>query len=144
MKRHMGSKFGVVWLILSLIILTPVLVPAKEKGKFKKDIIVTCPEPNQCVSSPLTVKGKARGSWYFEASFPMRLQDAQGNELAVGNGKASGDWMTENFVPFEGTLEFTVTKQTKGKLILENDNPSGLPENAKKIEIPVILVPKKP
>ena len=23
MKRHMGSKFGVVWLILSLIILAP-------------------------------------------------------------------------------------------------------------------------
>ena len=74
----------------------------------------------------------------------MRLKDAQGNELAVGNSKAIGDWMTENFVPFEGTLEFTVTKQTKGKLILENANPSGLPENAKKIEIPVILVPKKP
>ena len=34
MKRHMGSKFGVVWLILSLIILAPVLVQAKEKGKY--------------------------------------------------------------------------------------------------------------
>jgi hypothetical protein len=112
--------------------LVPGLVPANEKGKFKKDIIVTCPEPNQCVSSPLMVTGKARGPWYFEASFPRRLQDAQGNELAVGNGKASGAWMTENFVPFAGTREFAVTKQTNCKLILENDNTLGCRKTPRK------------
>jgi hypothetical protein len=143
MKEQRGLRFGAVCMILGLCILAPIMAQGKEKANTQKDIMVFCPKPNQCVSSPLTVTGKARGSWYFEASFPMRLVDAQGNELATAPGKAKGDWMTGDFVPFEGKLEFTVTKQTKGKLILENANPSGLPENAKKIEIPVILVPKK-
>lgn len=142
MKRNICITVGFIGVILGLLILTPGLVQGKEKGT-AREIIVTCPQPNQCVSSPLTVTGKARGPWYFEAEFPMRLKDAQGTELAVTPGRAKGDWMTENFVPFEGKFEFTVTKQTKGKLILENANPSGDPQKAKKVEIPVILVPKK-
>ncbi len=143
MKGQIGLKFGVVCVILSSFILAPVLVLGQEKGKIKGDIIVSCPKPNQCVSSPMAVQGKARGPWFFEASFPIRLIDAAGNQLSASNGKAIGDWMTENFVPFEGKLDFVVTKETKARLILENANPSGLPENAKKKEIPVILVPKK-
>ena len=34
-------------------------------------IRVNNPRPNQTISSPLTVTGEARGSWYFEASFPV-------------------------------------------------------------------------
>jgi hypothetical protein len=143
MKRQIGIKYSVVCVILSSFILAPVLVQGQEKKKIKTEIVVTCPQPNQCVSSPLTVQGKAKSPWFFEASFPIRLVDAQGNQLSASNGKAIGDWTTGDFVAFEGKLDFVVTKETKGKLILENDNPSGLPENARKKEIPVILVPKK-
>ena len=51
--------------------------------------------------------------------------------------------MTKEYVPFDGKLDFTVAKATKAKLVLQNDNPSGLPENARKKEIPLTLVPKK-
>jgi hypothetical protein len=143
MKAQIILKFGVVCVILSSFILAPGLGQGQEKKKIKEDIIVSFPKPHQCVSSPLTVQGKARGSWFFEAIFPIRLLDAQCHQLSTTNGKAIGDWTTEDFVPFEGKLDFVVNKETKAILILENANPSGLPENAKKKEIPIILVPKK-
>ena len=45
--------------------------------------------------------------------------------------------MTENFVPFEGTLTFTAPTSGKGTLVLEKDNPSGLPEHADELRMPV-------
>ena len=143
MRRQISIKWGTLCVILSILMLSPVLAQAKEKGKSQEDIIVTCPKPHQCVTSPLAVQGKARGSWFFEATFPISLVDAQGNQLATSTARAQSDWMTKEYVPFEGKLDFTVTKATKAKLVLQNDNPSGLPENAKKKEIPLILIPKK-
>jgi hypothetical protein len=99
-------------------------------------IQVTEPQPGATVSSPLVVRGQARGTWYFEASFPVHLLDDERNELAVAPAQAQGDWMTEEFVPFEVSLNFTTTA-TSGFLVLEKDNPSGLPEHAASIEIPV-------
>jgi hypothetical protein len=100
------------------------------------DMYVEAPGANEVVTSPLTVTGKARGTWYFEASFPVQLVDMKGNEIASGVAQADGDWMTTNFVPFTATLEFTTTEK-EGTLILKKDNPSGLPENDKTTEIPV-------
>ena len=67
----------------------------------------------------------------------MRLLDANGQELAVAPAQAKGDWMTNDFVPFEVELNFSAPKTETGTLVLEKDNPSGLPENANKLEIPV-------
>lgn len=105
-------------------------------------IQVTSPAPNAAasVSQPLVVSGRARGPWYFEASFPVKLLDSSGNVLAQGPAQAQGDWMTEDFVPFSATLTFTTT-DTSGTLVLQNDNPSGEPANAKSISIPVTFVP---
>ena len=143
MKTPIDFKIGMVCIILSIFMLAPLLAQSQEKEKTKKEIIVSSPKPNQCVTSPLTVQGKARGSWFFEATFPIRLLDAQCHELATSKATAQGPWTTEDFVPFEGQLAFVVTKKTKAILVLEKDNPSGLPQNARKIEIPVTLVPAK-
>ena len=92
------------------------------------------------VASPLTVRGIARGTWFFEASFPVVLVDWDGKILAEGVAQAQGDWMTEDFVPFAATLSFTLPADipyTRGTLILKKDNPSGLPENDDAFEIPV-------
>lgn len=93
-------------------------------------------EAGDTVTSPLTVTGEASG-WYFEASFPVRLLDGHGNEIAVAPAQAQSDWMTENYVPFSVTLTFTTPSTTTGTLVLERDNPSGLPENDESIQIPV-------
>lgn len=104
----------------------------------KTDLIkIDSPRPNTVVASPLQVTGQARGTWYFEAVFPVKLLDADGNVLAQGQGQAQSDWMTENFVPFKATLEFTAPTTGTGTLVLEKDNPSGLPQNADSLIVPV-------
>lgn len=104
-------------------------------------IVVNSPSQGASVTSPLTVTGKARGSWYFEASFPIELIDAvTGLNIGTGHAEAQGEWMTSDFVPFIATLTFNKpSTTTQGILILRNDNPSGLPENDKSISIPVVV-----
>ena len=104
-----------------------------------KDLIkVTEPLPNQLIASPLAVRGEARGNWYFEATFPIRLLDGNGRELAVGYAEAQSDWMTTDFVPFKASFSFAAPHDTnEGILILEKSNPSALPEHADELKISV-------
>lgn len=103
-------------------------------------IRINNPRPNQLINSPLTIEGEARGSWFFEASFPVELSDQNGNIISRGIATAQGEWMTEKFVPFIAKLEFNApTTSQKGILTLKKDNPSGLPENDDKLIVPVIF-----
>jgi len=99
--------------------------------------VVDSPRPNDSVKSPLTITGKARGNWYFEASFPVKIFDANSKELGTGIATAGGEWMTEDFVPFSATVEFSAPTTSTGTLILKKDNPSDLPENNNQLIIPV-------
>jgi len=113
------------------------------------DIIqVDYPKANDAITSPVTITGKARGNWYFEASFPVVLVDWDG--LIIGQGIATAKvdpddsvgagWMTTEFVLFEAKLEFKKpTYKNTGTLILKKDNPSGLPANDAALEIPVLF-----
>ena len=108
----------------------------------KADLIkVSTPCPNQVVQSPLLIKGEARGFWFFEADFPVKLFDKNGNLIALAIARAQGEWMTEDFVPFETELNFEVSNTQKGTLVLEKDNPSGLAEHYDELRIPVVLQP---
>lgn len=100
-------------------------------------ITVTSPAQNQAITSPLSITGQARGQWYFEATFPIVLEDSAGNTIAQGFATAQGDWMTTEYVPFTATLQFTKPASGTGTLILQKSNASGLPENDDQIEIPV-------
>jgi len=102
-------------------------------------IHVTSPQSGNTIQSPLVITGEARGTWYFEAVFPVKLLDANGTVIAQGQAQAEGEWMTENFVPFKANLIFSSTSTGPATLVLENDNSSGLPENGKQISIPVQL-----
>lgn len=104
----------------------------------KTNIIrLNSPRPNQIISSPLIITGEARGTWYFEASFPVKLADEKGNELAQVVAQAQSEWMTKDFVPFKAELKFETPSTKNGFLTLEKDNPSGLPENEDKLTIPI-------
>lgn len=106
----------------------------------KEDLIqVETPRANETISSPLVIKGKARGAWFFEASFPVKLYDGQGKLLAATTAQAKSDWASEDFVPFEAKLEFLPPETGKGTLVLEKDNPSGLAENADELRMPVFF-----
>lgn len=93
------------------------------------------------IKSPITITGQARGMFYFEASFPVKLIDSSGNILAHAPAQAEGEWMTEEFVPFKAVLNFTPPVQGDGVLIFKNDNPSGMSENDKELRIPVKFAP---
>gem|GEM_PF-6261215 len=117
----------------------------------KRDLIrVYTPRPLSVITSPLTVWGEARGSWYFEADFQLTLVDWDGRIIAESYASARLDpndpestWMTEEFVPFEGTIEFELSEENRvynrGTLIFQKANPSGLPEEANTLEIPVLF-----
>ncbi len=101
-------------------------------------IHVTYPQPGDTITSPLVVTGTARGNWFFEASFPFVVTDADGKVLAEHYATAEGEWMTTEFVPFTGTINFTKPANVKsGFVILKRDNPSDLPQNDASIKIPI-------
>ncbi len=113
----------------------------------KADLIkVTGPAAMSVVTSPLSLKGQARGNWYFEASAPVSLVNWDGLIIAEGIITADGEWMTTEFVPFTGSLEFASPYKEgdpdfmkRGAIIFQKDNPSGLPENDDALEIPVLF-----
>lgn len=115
----------------------------------KSDLIkLNAPVPLATVSNPLQLAGEARGYWFFEASFPVFLTDWNGLIIAEGFATAESDWMTEDFVPFTATLDFVSPYNAedpdfmqRGSLILQRNNPSGLPENDDALEIPVRFAP---
>ena len=131
-------------------------------------IRIASPRPNHYLVSPVTITGEARGIWFFEATAPVKLIDEAGNVVAQGyitanptsptattgqppqagklknpgsiaSESAEATWMTTEFVPFTGELTFTAPATPKATLVLEKDNPSGLPENAENLSIPVYL-----
>lgn len=107
------------------------------------NIIVYSPQMGQAVKSPITLEGQAKGFWYFEASFPVKLFDENGKEVGATTVQAQGDWMTENFVPFKGELSYNSIATTTGMLVFERDNPSGLPQNIEEYRVPVFIYPNE-
>ncbi|MBP6904769.1 MAG: Gmad2 immunoglobulin-like domain-containing protein [Candidatus Pacebacteria bacterium] len=115
-------------------VLAPEVAPAQKDDL----IVVESPRPGSKVASPLVIKGKARGNWYFEASFPVTLTDAQGNIIKESFATAQGEWMTTDYVPFTTSLTYTLPiGVTNGFLILKKDNPSGEPQFDNQLSIPV-------
>lgn len=90
-----------------------------------RDIRVTAPEAYATVTPPLIVRGEARGSWFFEGSFPVRLETEGGETLTQVPARALGEWMTDAFVPFEVSVSFAVPTATSARLVLSRDDPRG-------------------
>lgn len=103
---------------------------------------IVVPTRAATITSPLEITGQARGQWFFEADAPVVLTDWDGRIIAEGFITAEGDWITEDFVPFSGTLTFDVPPDTgpqsvRGSLIIQRANPSGQLSNDMAVEIPV-------
>ena len=138
-----GSVDEDVWDIQKAVIRSIKFISTEnEEAKVR----IESPEPQEKVSSPLNVRGEARGTWYFEASFPVILVDWDGRIIGEAPAQAEEDWMTEGFVPFEAAIEFESPYQEgdpefmkRGTLILQKANPSGLPENDDAVEVPVFF-----
>lgn len=152
------TRWRVLGLVTLLIIIAAVLlfvlpspahapeygVATPQKASLKDLIVLDSPLPGAVISSPLTLTGKARESWYFEASFPVEITDWDGRIIAQGHAEAQGDWMTTEYVPFTAVLAFTVPASSAsvshtGSLILHNDNPSGDPARERALTVPIVF-----
>ena len=112
--------------------------PNRDREEIGSLIKVEQPQDNATISSPLQISGEARGYWFFEASAPVRLITESGQEIAESYVEAQGNWMTEDWVPFSGQLEFE-TKEKRGYLIFSRANASGKPEHDRMLRIPLNL-----
>lgn len=130
--------YFIIIIVLGGVVYSLYFKPKEEKEEGKKEgILISSPKSNEKIKSPLKIEGQARGFWYFEAQFPAELYDANNNFLGRAILRAKDDWMTENFVPFEGELSFSPPATSSGTLKFLSDNPSGLPENQKVFEVQV-------
>ena len=106
----------------------------------KEDLIVVeNPKAEEEINSPLFISGKARGYWFFEGSFPIELVDENNNLISSTIAEAKGEWMTEEFVPFEAYLNFSNHKTRKGFLIFKKDNPTGMKEYDDELKMPILF-----
>jgi len=102
-------------------------------------ITVQTPFPGAVTGKEFSVEGRARGTWYFEASFPIELHDKDGKILATAIAQAQSDWMTEDFVPFKVQITAPQSYIGPATLVLKKDNPSGLPEHDASMSIPITV-----
>jgi len=100
-------------------------------------IVVDSPIASSSVSDSFLASGKARGQWFFEASFPVKVFGADGRELGSGIAQAQGDWMVMGFVPFTASIDFDARGNSEGFVRFMKDNPSGLPELDAHFDVPV-------
>ncbi len=100
-------------------------------------IVIDLPFPGAVTGKEFSVRGKARGNWYFEASFPVQVLDKDGKVLFSGPAQAQGEWMTTNFVPFIANVKVPDSYIGPATLILKKDNPSGLPQNEASVSFPI-------
>lgn len=157
-SRHFWLMVVGLGLVIALLLVFLIVVPAKAPAEKNINLVVpsaspvvsptsppeigipdllvvTYPLTGTMVKSPLVITGRARGSWFFEASAPVRILDAHGKELGVVPAQTEGNWMTTDFVNFSAILSFKTPTTATGTLVFEKDNPSGLPQNDKKFEM---------
>ncbi|MBI2038189.1 MAG: Gmad2 immunoglobulin-like domain-containing protein [Candidatus Magasanikbacteria bacterium] len=102
-------------------------------------IVVDNPVPGAMVGKEFTITGKARGNWFFEASFPVQILDQYNNVLVNTFATAQTDWMTTDFVPYTVTITIPGAYTGPAIVVLRKDNPSALPANDASISFPITI-----
>jgi|SRR3989344_7786207 len=102
-------------------------------------VLVAFPKSGSVVGKTFNVLGEASGNWYFEASFPIQVRDANDNVIGRSHANALSNWMTTKQVGFTATVNIDGNYSGPATLILLRDNPSGLPENDDALEISIFI-----
>lgn len=98
---------------------------------------LTSPQPESIITGPLVIRGYVPKNWTFEGQFRMKLLDDK-RKLIIQD-RVPVEWDAENqkdALYFVESYNYHTTSKS-GYLVLENDNPSGLPENHKSTETPI-------
>ena len=147
MKRYTSIIIIILVIALGLWIFkksatAPIITP-----ETNPDITITyiTPEENEAISFPLIIKGEAKGTWFFEASFPVEILNDKQELVTTGIAQGESDWMTTEFVPW--TITFAerpeklepVSSSPNAYIKFKNDNPSGDPIRDKSFILPIRL-----
>lgn len=117
------------------------IAPGEPNGQETVSITIKKPVAGSTVGKTIEISGKAPGTWFFEASFPIKLVAEDGRIIGTSTAQAQGDWMTTELVPFTATMHVREAAGTNATLVFMKDNPSGLPENAGSATIPLEYKP---
>jgi len=91
-----------------------------------RSLVVNIPKPNSVIVSPMHVQGSAKSMWFFEGSFPVRIEDDEGNILGQGSVSPSLDSMKKKMVPYVADVVFERGDKVKGFVVLTKDDLGGL------------------
>jgi len=120
---------------------TPTTTSEVDYYNSSADMIVTdSPQAGDVVGKEFAVIGKARGTWFFEGSFPLEVRAPNGDLIGSAIATAEGDWMTTDWVNFKSEF-FDLPSAYMGEatLILRKDNPSGMPEKDAYMSFPIVV-----
>jgi len=142
----------IVYIVLILVVLVggfylfnkdtqkePELAQITYMNTSSDDIVPELPVPSAIVGKQFTVSGKARGYWFFEASFPIQVLDKDGKILVSSFATAEDEWMTTEFVNFSADVSIPENYIGLATLVLNKDNPSDMRDKDASISFPITI-----
>ncbi len=105
----------------------------------KDDLISFSIWPNSKVHGVVSYRGGIKNNYFFEANIRINVLDMNKKVLKSDFATATTEWMTSGPVSFEGSFDFSGLPKGPAYFEIQNDNPSGLPENDKSILIPIVV-----
>lgn len=108
-------------------------------NKSNANIKLTNVSDGDTISRTTTIKGEAKGPWYFEGSFSLIVKDPSGNQIDGMPAQAQGNWMQSGFVPFKAELDLSNYSGSQVILEFQKANPSGMAQHADSYSIQVNL-----
>lgn len=114
-------------------------VNTSQAGEGLTDRPTTNLKPNQIIQSPMTIIVNSEGKWGgFEGELgTAELIDRTGKPLGLCILSTKENWMVKGPVIYNCDLTFSAQSAGKGKIVIKNNNPTGMVEHDKSFEIPV-------
>ncbi len=87
-------------------------------------VSVSTPRPNDTISSPIHIKGEARGDWYSDdVLIPVEIRSANGEVIGHGTVETKQFTGSLKMQAFEGTVSFETPRfGHSGTVVLYNKN----------------------
>lgn len=154
------TKFGktICWLTVFLVLVIAIFFLQKEPKEEINEISTDIPsdtmpaiegnvndlvslsfDPNSKLSGPIDFNGSVKGAYFFEGNIQINILAVDKTVLKSGYATATTDWMTAEPVEFKGSIDLTGLSAGPAYFEIHNDNASGLPENDKSIQIPIVI-----
>lgn len=94
---------------------------------------------NQIIQSPLNIIVNSEGKWGgFEGELgTAELIDETGKQLGLCILSTKENWMVKGPVIYNCDLKFAAHSAGSGKIVIKNNNPTGMAEHDKSFEIPI-------